>query len=473
MSRHGFASGSKGNDYLKAAFARLARRWGRATPPLAGLRLVVTMPPSQHWHGRDLALARDHATALRSLGATIFEFDTEPFFRSDHSALQRQIAEVRDFGADAAISAPHAKFAAAIRWTGESSDEIDAGNNVFLDLLELPTLLYWDHVLTQAMFMVPFPPSAPADSQGGTVEKLRTLFNHPRAFHFFPDTGHIAELGRLGLGTFDTDNYYVPGVPHEFIEYGERFHWRDGRGGRAAFFGNVCLTAASRIRYAQAELMEIRRDAHDACASDWDLSPLTAYCERIDSLGGDLQSRLQLDLDQTFRWRFLHQEVAEVANGELRLRKLLACRQPVAYFGGFADPESRHVAAAAGLVFEECLPPDTSLAAAFRRTQVSLDVVTAPFINGFSHKLLACFASGGFMLTTRKRDIAASLGGMADTIGYSSGDEVAAKLERYLGSDGERREISGAIATLVRREYSTRAGFARTVPLALARIDKR
>jgi len=329
------------------------------------------------------------------------------------------------------------------------------------------------HVLTQAMYSLPNPPSEADDSRGGVIAELRRLFTHPRAYHFFPDSGHIAEVNRLGLGSFDASNHYVPGVPHQYIEYGERLRWRGGHDARVAFFGNLWLTAATRIRYPQAELMEIRRQALARCASDWDLSPFKAYSDAIDSLSSDSRARLRLNLDQTYYWLFLDQEITRVANGELRLRRLLACGRPIAYFGGFADPESRQIAAAAGFVIEKDLPPDKSLAAAFRRTRVSLDVVTSPFVNGFSHKLIACFASGGFMLTTRKVDIASSLGDLADAIGFSTGNELATKVEYYLSSDRERGELANQIATLVRRNYSSRAMFARTVPLALERIRMR
>jgi hypothetical protein len=469
-------NGSKGNERLKIPFIRFGNRWRRTTSrPLASLRLVVTMPASNRWYGRDQSMAKDHELALRSLGAEVFAFDTEPFFQSDRSTQQRQIDDVRRFRPDAAISSPHATFATAIRWVEDISSENVAANanNVFLDLLQLPTVLYWDHVLTQAMYSLRKTPSGPDDSSGGVIAELRRLFNHSRAFHFFPDSGHIAEVNRLGLGSFDASNHYVPGVSHKYVEYGERLRWRDGHDASVAFFGNLWLTAATRIRYPQAELMEVRRQALDACALDWELSPYKAYSDAIGSLSSDLRAGLRLDLDQTFYWLFLDQEITRVANGEPRLRKLRGCRRPIAYFGGFADPESRQIAAAAGFVIAKDLPPDERLAAALQRTGISLDAVTAPFINGFSRKLLACFASGGFMLTTRKVDIASALGDPADAIGFSSDDELATKVEHYLSSDRERGELANQIATLVRRNYSNCAMFARTVPLALERIRMR
>ena len=471
---------TKTSSRWKNLLVRTGNRWEKesSSRPLARLRLVVTMPPSRSWHGRDQAMAKGRVHALRSLGAEVFEFDTEPGFRSDRRTLRRQIADVRLFRPDAVISAPHATFATRIRWVEENSREkvVDqvAPNNVFIDLLQLPTILYWDHILTQAMYSLPNPPSGFDNSRGGVIAELRRIFSHPRVYHFIPDSGHIAEVNRLGLGSFDANNHSVPGVPHKYVKYSERLRWRDGYDAKVAFFGNLWLTAAAHFRYPQAELMEIRQQALAACASDWNLAPYQAYLNAINSLSSTSRARLRLDVDQTYYWRFLDQEITRVANGELRLRKLAGCRRPVAYFGGFADPESRQIAASAGFVFGKDLPANESLAAAFRRTRISLDVVAAPFINGFSHKLLACFASGGFMLTTRKADISSCLGDdLADAIGFSSNDELAAKVEHYFSSDHERVELVNQIGALVRRDYSTRALLARTVPLALEHIRKR
>jgi hypothetical protein len=432
------------------------------------------MPPSHFWWGRDLVSAKSHRHALRRLGAEIFEFDTAPFCRKDFRMLRQQIEDARRFRPDAAVSTPHAGYAAAVKWFEEGASGELVASNVFLDVLHLPTVLYWDHVLTQApMYVMPEWPAAADDSRRGVIEQLRALFNHPLAYHFFPDSGHIAEVDKLGLGKFEADNYYVPGVQQEFVRYGERSRRQNGVDANVAFFGNLFLTAATRSGHAQAELMAIRRHSLALCAADWEVSPFTAYSNTIDSLGSDVRGRLRLDYDQIFRWKFLAHEVSTVANGEPRLHKLQACGRPVTYFGGFADPESRKIAVAAGLVIGEDLAPDRRLAAAFQRTTVSLDVANAAFINCCPLKLLTCFAAGGFMLTTRRADIARPLGNLADAITFAGADELVGKVEHYLSSNRARTDLANEIAAVVRGKYSILALFARTVPLALERIRER
>ena len=461
---------------MKALFARSASRRDAlfVSRPLAGLRLVVTLPPAASWFGRDLALAKDHALALRALGAKVLAFDTSPCYQGERTRLGRQIDAVRRFRPDAVISTPQAAYALWPRWLEDGAVGTAAEKRIFLDLLALPTVVYWDHVLTQApMYWLASWPVTVEDSHNGVMERLRQLFRHPRVYHFFPDSGHIAEVNRLGLGRFDESNRYVPSVPQDYFDYADRRRRRDTVESKVAFFGNLSLTVPPSSRHEDSELLEIRRKAQAACAADWDLSPCRAYIDAIDSLADAARERLRLVRDQTYFWQFMNQELSIVANGRLRMDRLLACGRRLGYFGGFADPESRRVAAAAGVSFEEDLPADKRLAAAFRRTQVSLDVVTAPFINGFSHKLFACFASGGFMLTTRKPDIGSSLGALADAIGFSSRDELAGKVDYYLGARRQRDELALEIASIIRRDYSTRALFAKTVPMALDALARR
>jgi hypothetical protein len=153
------------------------------------------------------------------------------------------------------------------------------------------------------------------------------------------------------------------------------------------------------------------RTRNRALNSNWDEPPYNAYTKAIHGLACSERSRLRLDPDQSFYWRFLFDELGVVANGELRLRKVLACGHHVTFFGGFADPESRKAVEDAGCTLAaKYIPYGEMLGAAYRGTADSIDVANAPYLNGFSTKLFSCFASGGFMLTTRQRDLPAVLG---------------------------------------------------------------
>jgi hypothetical protein len=96
------------------------------------------------------------------------------------------------------------------------------------------------------------------------------------------------------------------------------------------------------------------------------------------------------------------------------------------------------------------LPYDESLAHAFRRTRVSIDASSGPFINGFSFRLLSCFAAGGFVLTNREADIFRPFGPLADEICYQSANEFGAKLEHFLAHYRKRHEVTQEIGAIVR-----------------------
>jgi hypothetical protein len=438
---------------------------------LSGLRLLATLPPSDDFSGTNAEIARVHISALRQLGATVCEFDTSPFYTGHRNALWSQIEAAKDFRAHAVISVPNAGYAAQL-----VLEDDDIVRNVFMDILELPTIFLWDHALVQApRYVLPFWPPEPLYSTPGVKQAIRSLLLHPLSFHLFFDTGQISEFRRLGIASFDDENYAVcGGVSQEAIDCGRNNDGEQGVNHSVSFFGNFYMGAERQIRYRDKELTAIREAALDAVMSDWDYPAYYAYLREIDSLDPRLRAKLRLDPDQSFYWRYLYDELCVVANGEPRFRKLLACAHPVTYFGGFANSESRAIALRAGWqLADEYLPYGGPLAAAFRQSRVSIDVTNAPFINGFTSKFLECFAAGGFMLTTRKADMTAVLGSLVDAIGFSSAEELERKVDLYLTDERQRREVAREIRELVGRDWSTAAMFARTVPLALERVRAR
>ncbi|SEC60069.1 Glycosyl transferases group 1 [Rhizobiales bacterium GAS191] len=439
--------------------------------PISGLRLVATMPPALHFNGVAFEIARNQVDILRQLGASVYGFDTSPFYKNDLITLQSQIDDVRTFKPHAVLSLPSAGYAVEI-----VMDDGEAPRNVFLDILELPTILYWDHALVHASrYVTPSWPASPFYSARGVKQSLQSLLTHPLAFHYFPDTAHASEFHRLGIGTLD-QNWGVDfgSVGHQLVEYGQTEGDNINPAHRVGFVGNLYLSATQDIRYDDDALLAIRQAALAAVMADWNYPAYSAYLRTIGSLDPHLRSKLRLDADQSFYWRFLYDELCSVANGEPRFRKLLACGHPVTYFGGFADLRSRNAALNAGWILaDKYLPYGSSLAAAYHQIRVTIDVANAPFINGFSSKILGCFAAGGFMLTTRKPDMAAALGPVVDAIGFSNAEELSRKVDYYLTHDRQRLEIAREIKEIVRRNFTTSELFARTVPMALDRIRTR
>jgi hypothetical protein len=437
---------------------------------------VVTLPPPGFFGGLDRRRADDHAAALRALGASVYEFKTEAIYSNDRAMLEHEIADIRTFAPDAVIGTQHAGYAIQ----GGMIDQPDLASgrpsrNLFLDVLELPTVLYWDHVLTQAAkYIMRSWPSSPQQSPSGVMQQLKRLMTHPLAVHFLPDSGHAAELDRMGAVAFDYDPFFVTAVSELFVQHGREEHGPPLRPEKLSFFGNFYFAATEQIPYRdQADLRKLRHAALARCEADWDLSPYEAYAAAADETPADSRTKLKLDPNESFYWRFLYDELSIVANGEHRFRLLAACKRPVAFYGGFGDPSSRAVIADRAWLLRESLPYGEFLAEAYRSTSLTLDVVNAPFINGFSPKLLECFAAGGFLLTTRKRDILTAFGGLADAIGYSSADELAAKIDHYLTRDSERRSVTREMQEIIRRDYTAAALFERTLPSAVERVHAR
>jgi hypothetical protein len=440
---------------------------------LSGLRLVVTMPPIEFFGGLDRRRAKDHAAALRTLGASVYEFETAAVYRNDRPALQRQIEDIRTFSPDGVVGTQHGGYAiqGGMMYEPDSSAR-ESPKNLFLDVLGLPTIVYWDHVLTQApRYVIPSWPSLPEESEPGVMSGLNALLAHPNAMHFFPDSEHIAELDRLGIGSFDYDPFFVTAVSQLFVQHGLQQHGSPIRCEELSFFGNIYLSASEQIPYRHREALAKLSDAAlSRCAADWNLSPYNAYLGAISEISDESRSMLKLDPDQSFYWRFLYDELSIVANGEHRFRILAACDRPIAFYGGFADPESRAAIASRNWLLRDSLPHDQTLAEAYRMTDLTLDVVNAPFISGFSPKLLECFSAGGFMLTTRKDNMFTVFGDLADTISYSNAAELGAKIDYFLAHESERRSVTREMQEIIRRDHTATALFARTLPGALDRL---
>jgi hypothetical protein len=409
---------------------------------------------------------------LRDLGAVIYEFDTAAIYSNDKTKIAQQKSAIIEFRPNVAVGTPHAGY---LVQGGQLSDydnpSLDRSKNLFIDELRLPVVLYWDHALTQAASYLLKPwPRGPDESQPGSLGTLRKLFAHPNIVHFFPDSGHAQELTRLGLGAFNEDTWYVQGVLKTFMGACPRNDEGHGFDNEVAFFGNLYLAASSKIPYAgDMALIQVRDRVKMASSADWQLSPCEAYFQAIADLGWDARLGMRLIPDHTLFWRFLFDELSLFNNGHNRLRMLQSCDREIAFFGNFNDPETNQLMEKD---FRLCgaLPYDASLAEAMRRTRVTIDIVHAAFMNGFSLKLMECFGAGGFALTNHRKDMERALGPLAVEICCDSAEAFAAKVEFFLVHSRRRVELSQEIGELVRRNYSAEALFARTLPKAVDRL---
>ena len=436
---------------------------------------MTTLPPAAWFGGNNLVRAREHAAALRDLGAIVYELDTTAAYAKDWVRLDQQKRDLIDFGADALIGTPHAGYAVQPFTRTETNGRPGGWTpNLLIDELELPLVAFWDHALTQAAHYVlrPYPEDV-HDSRDGALQTLRGLFSHPNIAHFFPDSGHALELSRLGLGSFGEDSWYVQAIGRAFMHADPHLVADNRFDNDVAFFGNVYLAAAKQISYASDPAVgQLRERAREICANDLRASNYQAYLLATAELEIVERERLRLVPDQSFYWRFLFEELSHFVNGEERLRRMQACGKPVVFFGNFNDPDSNAMMPPT-ILLRGVLPYGSRLAESFRRSRVTVDVANGAFVNGFSVKLVDCFAAGGFALTSHKNDLTRAFGPVADEICYDDAKEFADKLDFFLGHDRRRRELSREIGDIARQNYSAEALFAQTLPTALERIRGR
>src|SRR5262249_30824131 len=156
------------------------------------------------------------------------------------NALQSRVSAVKDFRPHAVIALPNAGYAAEV-----VVEDGAIARNLFLDILELPTIFLWDHALVQApRYVLRFWPPEPLYSTPDVKQAVRSLLTHPLSFHFFFDTGHISEFRRLGIASFDQDNYApCGGVSQAAIDCGRNSGGEHCDNHTVSFFGNLYIGA--------------------------------------------------------------------------------------------------------------------------------------------------------------------------------------------------------------------------------------
>src|SRR5579862_1513450 len=178
---------------------RAARRAPRAQEvrlmpfPLQGLRIATTLPPHTWFGGVDYNFAIEMSAELRELGAEVFDLDVAAFTCRNQAYIRHAIDALKSFRPDVAFALPNALYSLLCATPKPQQ-------NVFTDILQIPTILLWDHGLLQLPYQILQPmPSTPAEGRAGSIRRLRQVLNHPLYRHYSPDRGHIAALDKLGV----------------------------------------------------------------------------------------------------------------------------------------------------------------------------------------------------------------------------------------------------------------------------------
>jgi hypothetical protein len=389
------------------------------------------------------------ANELRRMGATLLEVDVAAFVNRDPLAMEAAIEDLRSFRPDLAVSLPNAAYA-MLCITPEH-------RNIFRDILEIPTLLIWDHGVLQFSQLFLFRgPGSPDNAEESCVERMRRELDHPLLVHYAPDKGHIAVIHKLGI----LDACRVHAFVHfAFPAYTDSMDGAPPNGfvaPRLAFAGNVYLQACRNLPHgshpilAGIESRMLQAKRADMTRSYWDLA--VAEIEACDERA---RHDLALLPEASFFWRFVFDEVVWLGNTKTRLDVLTAVGSECEFFGNFEEPKMASILQEQyGIRFRGSLNCHKELPALYRGVELMIDVINAGYISGASPKVPSCLACGGLILFDYKSDFHEAFGDLADPIMYRSLDHLHSLIDGYLGNPRKRRDVARELQDRVLRDFT-------------------
>jgi hypothetical protein len=423
--------------------------------PLKGLKIAATIPPHTWFGGVDYNFAIEMAEELRELGAAVFDLDTAGFIVRNDLYIEQAIEALRSFGPDVVISLPNAGYA-LLCCTLENE-------NIFRDVLQVPTLMLWDHGLLQfPKIIMEYPyvlPNSSMDSTDDALGRLRKLLDHPLYFHYSPDQGHIAVFDKLGIVDARKVRFFLqPAYPNS-VKHAYRTPLNDAYRTRLAFAGNVYINASRNLSSRnnpvlagiEARVLAAKKNRLTDCL--WDL--ILSEIEALDQL---TRKTLKLHQDSTFFWSFLHDEIEVVGNTDVRLAILTGLAREYDFFGNFIEPgavptlRNRY-----RMNFRKSLDYFTELPLLFMNSELIVDVINLGYNSGISPKVMGCMACGGLVLFDYKKDFYESMGDAANLVMYRSVQHLNTLVEEYLGDTKKRRDVSRYLQHRVCTEFNFRA----------------
>ena len=418
--------------------------------PLQGLRIATTLPPHTWFGGVDYNFAVEMSAELRELGAEVFDLDVAAFTCRNQAYIRHAVEALKSFRPDVAFALPNALYSLLCATPKPQQ-------NVFTDLLQIPTILLWDHGLLQLPYQILQPmPSTPAEGRAGSIRRLRQVLNHPLYRHYSPDRGHIAALDKLGVISASKVRFFLQPAYPNYVRHGYRTAPAGAFRTRVAFAGNVYLQAARTLPFRQEPVFDtIEKRVLAAKKSNltqclWDL--LQA---EIDALDSATRRRLSLEPDSSFFWNFLHEEIETVGNTDVRLSVLTGLKRDYDFYGNFVEPAAVSALRDQYRVrFRKCLDYFTELPLLFMNSDVIVDVINLGYNTGISPKVMGCFASGGLVLFDYKDDFAQSMGEAGQQVMYRSVDHLNSLVEEFLSDPRKRRDVSRYLQHRAATEFS-------------------
>ena len=165
----------------------------RRSQPLAGLRVAVTVPPVGWFGSIDHKFAVDMIQSLDEMGANLFLIDIARLVAKDSRYVAGLLADLRRFEPDVALATPNAGYALLITDT--------KGRHLLRDILEVPTLLIWDHGVLQfcTEILSPLPNGREESSDGCIMSACEMRWIIRCSYTTRLTGGHTAIIKELGV----------------------------------------------------------------------------------------------------------------------------------------------------------------------------------------------------------------------------------------------------------------------------------
>lgn len=429
---------------------------------LRDLRVVVGIPPQDAFGGHSIERTGSLTDVFRTLGLTVRTVLAEDWQKPSERA--RIASELTKFD-------PH--FAIAIPTTGVAlyffQDE--AGKNLFSDILNVPLVLPWDHLLIHAPMYYLGDRMYQHPQRAGALDEIRQGLRHPRSRHYVADSAYVEIYEGLGLlGPGPTQRYHF-GADNNFLRAGVASS-NPGLRGRIGFAGNIYTALGSKLQLLQHQIIrELDAALSAAKCRRWDVSSFQLLSELLAQLPQDFREANGLTPDFPLYWWVVRELITKRASTAYRLSVLETIEEPIDFFGNFVDPESTSTLSAYPRIrFGGNLAYPMELAEAFRSREIWVDVTNGPSIHSCSDKIWNCFAAGGFMLIDYSVDLRADVGDLAEQFMYRSPGELKAKIRRYLDHPKERYEITAAMQAMIRERFTWRHFYERVCADIIAEL---
>lgn len=410
-------------------------------------RIVVSVPPHDWFHGIAFELFKIYRQALIDLGCSVFDVPVDAFLPPDMGRITNLLTHLRAFRPELAIGLYPGSYVLLCRLPPERDGWRP---NLFIDVLELPTICIWDHAPVELADQLLGPlPDRPTELMPGAIKRLRKVLTNPRLVHWSRDTGQTRIMRELGFArpgqVVQSGTPALPGFNPDV--HPSRATARADAS--VAFIGNFYQNPRT---VAEPEIEALMRDAIRKWIAQKQSSLWDVVTDHIAALPVGMQQRLALERDQTFFWGFTHQLIVHIGQTVKRLRMLGAAGVPIAVYGNFR-PDAPDVPTNLRAIPERFrFGPE--LAAALARHPITIDVLNPGKVDGYGLKAIVGFASGGFVLVDRKVNFVDAFGELGEAVSYRDADDLAAKVDRLLSNPRERHELGEAMRAEIRAKHT-------------------